>query len=74
MVNRSWLPSRELDHTICPCALPPTSRMACLSASAGCSSLPLGGPPPMVAHDTAPIAAATAAARIAQEKRCRREN
>ena len=40
IVNRSWLPSRELDQTIVPFALPPTSSMSCCVGSSGFSSLP----------------------------------
>src|SRR5882672_2874288 len=45
IVNRSWLATRELDQTIRPLALPPTSRMAAAASAGGASSAPFGGSP-----------------------------
>src|SRR6476661_6090203 len=45
IVNRSWLPARELDHTMRPWAFCPTSFIAASSAASGASSEPLGGAP-----------------------------
>src|SRR6185369_13677887 len=43
IVNRSWLPTRELDQTIVPLAFPPTSFIAAAASAGGASSAPLGG-------------------------------
>jgi hypothetical protein len=62
IVNRSWLPTRELDQTIRPGACWPTSFIAAASSGGGASSAPFGGAP-----ETAPQAAeqsAQAQARI----------
>src|SRR6188768_3795369 len=43
--NRSWLPTRELDQTMVPLALPPTSFINAAASAGGASSAPLGGSP-----------------------------
>src|SRR6188768_3521461 len=45
IVNRSWLPTRELDHTMVPLAFSPTSRIKAAASVGGASSAPLGGSP-----------------------------
>src|SRR3954470_3382790 len=45
MVNRSWLPTRELAHTMVPLAFSPTSRIKAAASAGGASSAPLGGSP-----------------------------
>src|SRR5436190_14630876 len=50
IVNRSWLPIRELDQTIRPEACSPMAFMAAASSGAGTSSAPLGGAPENEAH------------------------
>src|SRR6478735_10303111 len=63
ITNRSWLPRRELDQTTIPFALPPTSSINLLDSSSGFSSLPLGEPPPAVAHPASATAASAATRR-----------
>src|SRR5438045_2299491 len=55
IVNRSWLPMRELDQTIVPLTLPPMAFMASASSSEGFSSEPVGGAPVSVAHEAASV-------------------
>src|SRR4051812_7807916 len=50
IVNRSWLATRELDQTIKPLALPPTSFMAAAASAGGVSSAPFGGAPEIEAQ------------------------
>src|SRR6478609_5362074 len=45
IVNRSWLPMRELDQTIVPWAFSPTSFIAAAASAGGASSAPCGGRP-----------------------------
>src|SRR4051812_48866837 len=45
IVNRSWLPTRELDQTIVPLAFSPTSFIDATASAAGASSAPFGGAP-----------------------------
>src|SRR6187402_1240252 len=45
IVNRSWLPTRELDQTMVPLAFSPTSRINAAASVGGASSAPLGGSP-----------------------------
>src|SRR6478609_109473 len=59
IVNKSWLATRELDQTIRPPALPPTSFMSAASSAAGVSSAPLGGAPPTEEQPHAASAATT---------------
>src|ERR1700742_3160294 len=50
IVKRSWLPRRELDHTMSPGTFLPIATMAAFSESSGVSSDPLGGAPPRLAQ------------------------
>src|SRR6478736_8521831 len=50
IVNRSWLATRELDHTMVPLAFSPTSRISATSSAGGASSAPFGGSPEMAEH------------------------
>src|SRR3954451_19392798 len=63
ITKRSWLPSRELDQTMIPLALPPTSAISFCSSADGLSSLPLGAAPPMVAQPVATSVTAPQSAR-----------
>src|SRR5204863_9487851 len=45
IVNRSWLPARELDQTIVPLAFSPTSCISATASAGGVSSAPCGGRP-----------------------------
>src|ERR1700712_2284713 len=45
IVNKSWLPMRELDQTMMPCAFSPTFFIDAASSASGASWEPLGGAP-----------------------------
>src|SRR5579871_4825263 len=45
IVKRSWLPARELDHTMSPGTFLPIATIFAFSASSGVSSEPRGGAP-----------------------------